>query len=328
MPSKQYTYDVFLSHNSKDKPAVEWLATKLTDQAKLTVFLDIWNLVPGDPWQEDLENALAASTTVAVFLGPAGISGWHNEELRNALSTRVGDRARRVVPILLPGTEMPEENEIPAFLQRLTWVDFRPGLEDPEAFHRLVAGIRGEAPGRSDKPGAAQPPPKPAPKPASQAQPASATQINTGGGAFIGGNVNTGGGDFVGRDKITKAEGGGIAIGGNVTNSTLITGDHNVVGATVNLQVQYLEHIYQAIEQRPDTDPLDQEDLKAAVDEIKAEDEKGDQADETFIARRLRNIQRMAPDILEVVLTTIGNPLARFGVVARKVAEKMRAEAS
>ncbi|MBU0510560.1 MAG: toll/interleukin-1 receptor domain-containing protein [Chloroflexi bacterium] len=165
----EHQYDVFLSHNSKDKPAVKWLATKLEDEAKLNVFLDIWNLVPGDPWQEDLENALEASRTVAVFLGPAGISGWHNEELRNALTTRVGNRSRRVIPVLLPGTTMPEDDDIPSFLQRLTWVDFRNGLDDEEAFHCLVAGIRGEAPGRRGVPGKHMPPPKPTPKPTEKA---------------------------------------------------------------------------------------------------------------------------------------------------------------
>jgi hypothetical protein len=192
----EFQYDVFLSHNSKDKPSVEWLAAKLTDQSGLTVFLDVWNLVPGDPWQEDLENALAASRTVAVFLGPAGISGWHNEELRNALSTRVGNSGRRVIPVLLPDTPMPEDDEIPAFLQCLTWVDFCNGLDDEEAFHRLVAGIKGEAPGRRGMAGEHQPPPKPAPK-----SKESRTEINTDGGVYIGGNVNTGGGDFIGRDK-------------------------------------------------------------------------------------------------------------------------------
>ncbi|HBY08693.1 MAG TPA: hypothetical protein DEH22_13260 [Chloroflexi bacterium] len=67
--------------------------------------------------------------------------------------------------------------------------------------------------------------------------------------------------------------------------------------------------------------------MKANVAEIKAEDEKGDQAEESFIARRLRNIQRMAPDILEVMLATIANPAAGFGMVAKKVAEKMQAGA-
>ena len=53
-----FDYDVFLSHNSKDKPAVEHLAEKLEDDAGMRVFLDKWNLVPGDPWQEELEDAL------------------------------------------------------------------------------------------------------------------------------------------------------------------------------------------------------------------------------------------------------------------------------
>ena len=146
-----FEYDVFLSHNSKDKPAVEALAERLEDEAGLRVFLDIWNLVPGDPWQEDLEVALNQSSTVAVFLGPSGISGWHNEEMRDALNTRVRDRKRRVIPVLLPGTTMPEKNEVPSFLSRMTWVDFRNGLDDDNTFERFVAGIEGRPPGRRKK---------------------------------------------------------------------------------------------------------------------------------------------------------------------------------
>jgi hypothetical protein len=50
----QTTYDVFLSHNSTDKPAVEILARRLVE-AGLTPWLDKWNLVPGEPWQEAIE---------------------------------------------------------------------------------------------------------------------------------------------------------------------------------------------------------------------------------------------------------------------------------
>ncbi len=323
----EYQYDVFLSHNSKDKPAVEWLAAKLTDQVRLTVFLDIWNLVPGDPWQEDLENALAASQTVAVFLGPAGISGWHNEELRNALNTRVSDHDRRVIPVLLPGTTMPENDDIPTFLQRLTWVDFRSGLDDENAFHRLVAGVKGEAPGRSGKAGEYLPPPKPTSKPKQKEKTVNERNVNTSGGAYVGGNVNTGGGDFVGRDKNVTAGERGVAIGGNVSGSTIITGDHNVVGSTVTLQAQYIQQIFTEIDKHPGLDALDKDDLKAAVQELQREDAKGGNADETFIARSLRNIQRVAPDILDVVLETIKNPVAGFGLVARKVAEEMKMDA-
>jgi len=146
--------------------------------------------------------------------------------------------------------------------------------------------------------------------------------INTDGGAYIGGNVNTSGGDFVGRDKNVAAGERGVAIGGNVSGSTIITGDRNVVGSTDTLQQEYIQHIFEAIESRPDTDPVDKEDLKAAVQEIRKEDSKGETADETFIARRLRNIQRMAPDILDVVIEMIKNPVAGFGFVVRNVVEK------
>ena len=141
-------YDVFLSHNSQDKPAVERLARRLTDEASLRPFLDKWHLVPGEPWQEALEEALDQSRTCAVFIGPRGISPWEHEEMRAAIEQRVADRAFRVIPVLLPGAERGERGRLPAFLTRTTWVEFRESLDDPDAFHRLVAGIRGEAPGR------------------------------------------------------------------------------------------------------------------------------------------------------------------------------------
>ena len=51
-------YDVFLSHNSLDKDAVEALARRLEDDAGIHPFLDKWHLIPGNPWQEELEGAL------------------------------------------------------------------------------------------------------------------------------------------------------------------------------------------------------------------------------------------------------------------------------
>lgn len=139
-------HDVFLSHNSTDKPAVETLARKLVEIG-LQPWLDKWNLIPGEPWQEELEEALDACQTVAVFLGPTGISPWENEEMRSALEERVHDKTRRVIPVLLPGAPDPRDRPLPRFLRRMTWVDFRSGLDDETAFERLVAGIRGVAPG-------------------------------------------------------------------------------------------------------------------------------------------------------------------------------------
>ena len=80
----EITYDVFLSHNSQDKPQVEALARRLSERG-LTPFLDKWCLVPGDPWQEAIEKALQASASCAVFIGPGDIRPWHKEEMRAAL---------------------------------------------------------------------------------------------------------------------------------------------------------------------------------------------------------------------------------------------------
>src|SRR5262249_53912846 len=142
-------YDVFLSHNGNDKPSVERLALRLETEAGVRPFLDKWHLVPGEPWQEALEKALDDSATCAVFLGSHGLGPWENEEMRSALDERVREQSLRVIPVLLPGANPKDEKTLPRFLRRLTWVDFRAGINDHEAFRRLVAGIRGEAPGRS-----------------------------------------------------------------------------------------------------------------------------------------------------------------------------------
>jgi hypothetical protein len=58
------------------------------------------------------------------------------------------------------------------------------------------------------------------------------------------------------------------------------------------------------------------------VEQVVKEAEKGDQADETRIERLLNMISAMAPDILDVIVTTIGNPLAGVGLVIKKIGDK------
>jgi hypothetical protein len=140
-------YDIFLSHTSGDKDAVERIAQRLRAEAQIEPFLDKWHLIPGNPWQEELEQALDQSRTCAVFLGPAALGPWENEEMRLALDKRTRNPAFRVIPVLLPNAQMPEKGPLPDFLRRVTWVDFRVGLDDTEALHRLVSGIKGIAPG-------------------------------------------------------------------------------------------------------------------------------------------------------------------------------------
>jgi len=141
-------YDVFLSHSSIDKPRVEELARRLK-QAGIEPFLDKWNLIPGQPWAEALEEALRQSSACAVIIGPGPFGPWHHEEMRAALEHRVsGSRGKfPVIPVLLPAAQQPQDRDLPMFLKRMLWVDLQKGLDDEEAFHRLVCGIWGIAPG-------------------------------------------------------------------------------------------------------------------------------------------------------------------------------------
>ncbi len=143
-------FDAFLSHNNKDKPAVRQIALWLKEQAQLKVWFDEWNVLAGDVWQEEIEKALDQSRSCVVFLGPSGLGGWHNEEMRSAIEDRVAHKEMRVIPVLLPNTKIPEkESGLARFLRRHSYVEFRHDVNDAEALHRLTAGIAGKQTGES-----------------------------------------------------------------------------------------------------------------------------------------------------------------------------------
>jgi hypothetical protein len=68
-------FHVFLSHSSADKPAVEELARRFAKEG-IQAWLDKWHLIPGNPWQPDIEKALAESETCVVLVGPRGFGPW------------------------------------------------------------------------------------------------------------------------------------------------------------------------------------------------------------------------------------------------------------
>jgi hypothetical protein len=48
--------------------------------------------------------------------------------------------------------------------------------------------------------------------------------------------------------------------------------------------------------------------------------------DEGFLSRGFRNIARMAPDVLDLVVAILANPLTGLGVAVKKIAEKPKEE--
>ena len=127
------------------------------------------------------------------------------------------------------------------------------------------------------------------------------TSIKVGDISGVSGNVNIAGGDI-----------------------TITTG---LSGAEIK---QLFDQVFSAIQTRPETSPSQKEDLQAEVQEIQstvtqaARSEEG--VDESFLSRRFRNIARMAPDILDVVVTTLANHALGIGEVVRKIAQKAKEE--
>ena len=65
--------DVFLSHSNADKPAIEDLARRLKREG-IEPWLDKWNLVPGEPWQKPIEEALAPAPPAPYSSVPAALA--------------------------------------------------------------------------------------------------------------------------------------------------------------------------------------------------------------------------------------------------------------
>src|ERR1700722_12753105 len=96
----EQAFDVFLSHNSKDKPAVHELK-KLLIMNGLSVWLDEDELRPGIPWQKLLEEGIRTSKSVIVLIGKDGIGPWEDEEMQGTLRLAVKD-SRPIIPVILP----------------------------------------------------------------------------------------------------------------------------------------------------------------------------------------------------------------------------------
>ena len=139
-------FDIFLSHNSKDKAEVEKIAKRLL-KVGIRPWLDKWNLSPGDTVAEALEQAIETIPCAALCFGPADVGKWHILEIRAYVEKWAGGGAR-MIPVILP--EAKEMPKLPLFVRQTLWVDMRAWeKDDNESFYRLVCGILGRAPGDS-----------------------------------------------------------------------------------------------------------------------------------------------------------------------------------
>jgi hypothetical protein len=102
-------FDVFLCHNSEDKPAVMEIAQQLR-QNGLKPWLDLWELRPGSIWQFVLEQQIENIGAAAVFVGRQGLGPWQEQEIYAFLQEFMR-RKCPVIPVLL--SDAPQQPRLP-----------------------------------------------------------------------------------------------------------------------------------------------------------------------------------------------------------------------
>jgi len=99
--SPDFQYDVFLSHNTGDKPQVRRLAERLK-QAGLRVWFEEWVIRPGDDIYLAIERGLEAARVQVLCLSPAALgSDWVALERSTVLFRDPTNAGRRFIPLVL-----------------------------------------------------------------------------------------------------------------------------------------------------------------------------------------------------------------------------------
>lgn len=133
-------FNVFLCHNSEDKPQVRAIAECLKNQG-ISPWFDEWELRPGVRWQQVLQDQISQIEAAAIFVGGNGLGPWQQQELE-AFLLMFAEVNKPLIPVLLP--DAPQKPEIPLFLRGRMWVDFR--QEHPEPIGQMIWGITGNRP--------------------------------------------------------------------------------------------------------------------------------------------------------------------------------------
>lgn len=339
-------FDVFLSHNSIDKPWVVQLKDDLIRYG-LSVWLDKDEIRPGDLFAEALEEGLESCKAIALIISPEAIdSGWVKEEYYRALSlTKDKQHPLQFIPVIL------RDAEVPGFVKSRNWIDFRDDNKYSENVWQLVWGISGEKPAeildltapvnqpaihRSDNAGDAKTPVRPGkyngPNSGGKRK---ADDIQRSEGAVV---FNMEGQTVGTQTNIGKMTGGfvqpGMTVHGNVQQAgrDIVMGDQIKAGRDIHqaLNSQF-EEVLKRVESLPKED---QPVVRSAVETVRdrvGEIQQSGIEDETSpkygaLKKGLKIMVEWAPDISDVVLSFLQNPTTGIVKGVRKVAEKIKAE--
>ena len=149
---KAEIFDVFLCHNTVDKPAVREIAEGLSKE-NIKPWMDEADIRAGSFWDDDIGKQIETAKSAAVFVGQSGVGPWQNREII-ALLKQLDNRRCPVIPVVLRSAKTTQD--LPWYLESLHSVDFRT-VSYP--LKRLIWGITGQKPAElsdalaADRPG-------------------------------------------------------------------------------------------------------------------------------------------------------------------------------
>jgi len=130
-------FDIFLAHNSDDKPKVRAISHGLRRRG-LKPWLDEERILAGQSFQKVLQTAIPCVRAATVLIGQTGLGDWQEEEVQ-LLFDSCKKANKPLFLTLLPGVD-----EVPAelgFLKQKHWVSFHNGVHN--ALHEIESGVRG-----------------------------------------------------------------------------------------------------------------------------------------------------------------------------------------
>jgi len=117
---------------------------------------------------------------------------------------------------------------------------------------------------------------------------------------------------------------GGIFVQGRDAKVTV----NQYHGADAKELAGLFEKLYQQIDTRPADPNIDKAEIVENVKKIEAEASKGEEANETKLGRWMDTLNKMAPDIVDVALASLGGPVSGVTAVLKKIADHAKQQSN
>ena len=292
---------IFISYSHSDALFATKLARDL-EKAGYEVWFDRTDIQTGSRWDDEIVKGLDASTIFLVLLSGTSVASQNvKDEIGYAL-----DHNKQILPLLI------EPCEVPFRLRRVQYVDFTAMKfgEGMQTVLKIIKSFSAKGEKATDvKLAASTDTIKPAAEPKSREEKKVAPKKNTSSRSTTG-------------DKIT------ISITGNSNVAAVGRGAQAFVqqGSGSSELERWRKEMEGKINALRDLPPEDKSTLNQQVGQIAREAEKGPEADPRRIERLLNTIAVMAPDIFDVAVTTVINPLAGIGLVVKKIGEQAKVQ--